>query len=104
MPSKLEFLEEIYNKCHAAFHLELRVFEEHPETCEIKREGTVISANTEINKSIQFATECLPLVVPPFEGVSKSLKSLPEEKSADIFKENSSEAPLKVLWTPFEAI
>jgi hypothetical protein len=108
LPSKLEFLEEIYNKYHATFHLELRGFEEHPETCEIKREEVVINANAEINKSIQPATECLPLVVPPFIGVSKPLKSFSEEKSADVLKENSLESPLKIscidLATPFEAV
>ena len=104
LPSKLEFLEEIYNKCHAAFHLELRVFEEHPETCEIKREGAVINANTEINKSIQSAAECLPLVVQPFEVASKLLESLPEDKSADVLKENFFEVPMKVSQTPFEVV
>ena len=104
LPLKLEFLEEIYNRYHAAFHLDARDFKNLPKVCNIKREEVVINAAVDINTSIQLSTECLPLFVPPFEGASKPLESLSEEKSTDILKENSSEAPLKGPCISFEAV
>ncbi|EKE01120.1 MAG: hypothetical protein ACD_21C00209G0004 [uncultured bacterium] len=119
LPAKLEFLGEIYNKYHDAFHLNPR---KRPKTHEIKRcegEETVINENADINRdindldadadintntntSIRPTTECLPVFV-PFEVASKPLKSLSENKSADFFKENLFEAPLKGSHMPAES-
>jgi hypothetical protein len=101
LPSKLEFLEEIYNKYHNAFHLEKRGFENFPKVCEKENSAAPLTIDT--NVIIQPVVECLPPVVPLFEGASKLLESQPEDKSADVLKENSFEAPLKVPQIPFEA-
>ena len=96
LPSKLEFLEEIYNKYQDKFHLKLRAFEKPTQDCKIqKEEPTVSTPITNTTPNIQSA-ECLPSVVPAFEGASEPLESLPEDKSADIFWENSLKAPSEV--------
>lgn len=96
LPVKLEFLEEIYNKYQDTFHLKRRAFEIPSQDGEVKGEEYSISTPvTNTTPNIRF-TECLPPVVPAFEGASESLESLPEDKSADIFWENSLEAPSEV--------
>ena len=53
LPSKLEFLEEIYQKYSTAFHFIPRVFEKPSNTSEIKTELAVadVSSGTNINKN-----------------------------------------------------
>ncbi|EKD45293.1 MAG: hypothetical protein ACD_69C00353G0004 [uncultured bacterium] len=48
LPSKLEFLEEIYHKYHIAIHLESRVFEKPSKTCEIRETKEIKETKNEL--------------------------------------------------------
>jgi hypothetical protein len=59
LPSKLEFLEEIYQKYSTTFHFSLRVFEKPSKACELKEINEIttelavadVSSGTNINKN-----------------------------------------------------
>ncbi len=125
LPLQLEFLEDVYNKYGAKFKFESRAFIKRSEVqikrYKInKRRKAVISTSIDDisinNKSnlnidvldagenknvnlvadinIKSVQEWLPQVV-PFKGVSESLKSPTQDKSADTYEEKSYETPLK---------
>jgi hypothetical protein len=111
LPSKLEFLEEIYQKYSTAFHFVPRVFEKPSKACalketnEIKTELAVadVSSGTNINKNTNIPTSTNTATATNSDvHISKDIQSLNSNIDTNIQSSMDSLPLVPIFETPLE--